>query len=43
MWLTKMYAPETLAALTERLEIGIVGVGAEQPRLVPVPGDALAP
>ena len=32
-----------LAPLGEGLGIGVLGLGAEQPRLLPVPGDALAP
>ena len=32
-----------LAALGEGLRIGVVGLGSEQPRLLAVPGDALAP
>ena len=35
--------PVVLAPLREGLRIGIVGAGTEQPRLLSVPGDALAP
>lgn len=38
-----MYAPQTLAAFTEQLEIGIVGLGAEYAAPCPRSGDALAP
>src|SRR5579871_3536765 len=31
------------AALRERLRIGFIGAGTEEPRLLSVPGDALAP
>ena len=32
-----------LTALGEGLGIGVVGLGTEQPGLLPVPGDTLAP
>src|SRR3546814_12648388 len=34
--------PVVFAPLCERLRIGIIGAGAKQPRLLSVPGDALA-
>ncbi len=37
-----MYAPEALAALTERLEIGIFASGPNSRGVLPVPADALA-